>query len=175
MRGHVLNSAEELEQAELHVARARAAVAEEQRQADKAALRVAKAEGRAMKAEYVRLEREFRQAEQQGIEKQIALSAVNQQLSAHIAAAVPDDPLDGFTEEEEAAWVARSEELKQMHRTLVEELRQNAELREPLKMEAVRLATRMDQQRFVVRNLVAKLEDPNGDRVIRRIGGLTEV
>jgi hypothetical protein len=160
MRGH--DAQNELAEAELNVVRARAAVASEQREADKAAYRLARQQGRALLAEYNAVRERYSKVEAEIRLKTLPFEALNDEMKLHIGA----DPalVDDFASDEALeAWKARGIELVSEHRRLVTELNQLYAKREPLKMEAIRLGEQLDHSKFVVRNLKDKLSDSNSE------------
>jgi chromosome segregation ATPase len=149
-------------EAELNLKRAAAAVAEEQRETDKARYRTAKEEGRALAAEYDAVRQRFAVLDAEIQRKAIPFAQVNNAIQAHIASE-PELVEDFASEEQEEAWVARGEELKADHAGLAEEIRELYGRREASRLEAVKLGQRIDHHRYVVKNLKMRIIDPKGD------------
>jgi type II secretory pathway component PulJ len=173
MRGHTAQ--QELVEAELSVARARAAVVEEERATNKRALAEAIAKGRELEKSYTTLERQFRQKEQAAIRKNLALSVVDGFIGQHIATK-PDALSDFANEQEMAEWVTKGEELQRQRNALCAEARGLFGERERLRLEAVKALNALEQQRHAVRNCRNKIDDPNGEIAIKGwLGGVTAI
>jgi hypothetical protein len=164
MRGHTAQ--QELVEAELAVKRAAAAVAEEQREANKAAYKEAKRVGRALSEEYTRLEALFRTSERTVIEYQLAFSSVNGKAARLVAA----EEADEFSnDDEEKAWLARGLELQAENKRLLAELNSLGAERDRLRLQAVKAYNALEAQRHSIRNLKNRLEDPEGDWMRRGV------
>jgi hypothetical protein len=157
-----MDAQQELVVAEFEVQRAKAAVAAEQREKDKTALREGIERGRALKAEYERVSSLFYDARAEAD----ALEGTRRSLDARAAELRTSEPYtnDVFaSEREQARWEKESARVAKDLATVLGQARIACGNRDRYQLDAVRAGQALDHHTQVVRNLKQKLEDPEGN------------
>jgi chromosome segregation ATPase len=170
MRGH--DAQQELVKAELNVTRARAAMAEEQRQENIAAYRAATKRGRELAAEYQRAADLFATTKAEAEQLHTAWSRLQDQLD-QLYATEPDTVEDFPSEEAQAAWEAQVLSVVEKRDRALAEARAKHGLQAQYQLRAINAGKAYENQKHVVRNLKNKIDDPNGEIAIKGwLGGV---
>ena len=150
-------------------------MAEEQRQGNIAAYRLATKKGRELAAEYRRTADLFARTKAEAEQLHTAVSRLNDQLD-QLYAAEPDTVEDFPSEEEQAAWAAQVVSVAEQRDLVLAEARAKYGLQAQYQLQAIKAAQAYENQKFVVRNLKNKIDDPNGEIAIKGwVGGVSEI
>jgi hypothetical protein len=173
MRGH--DAQQELAEAELNVVRARAAMAEEQRQENIAAYRLATKKGRDLAAEYQRAADLFATTKAEAGQLNIAFSRLQDELD-QLYATEPDTVEDFPSEEAQAAWETQVVSLVGERDLALAEARAKYGLQAQYQLQAINAGKAYENQKLIVRNLKNKIDDPNGEIAVHGwVGGVSEI
>jgi hypothetical protein len=173
MRGHTAQ--QELVEAELDVARARAAMADEQRQENIAAYRSATQVGRELAMEYQRLAELFARSKAEAEQHHIEWSRLNDQLD-QLYATEPNTVQDFPSEEDQAAWEAQVVSIAEQRKGALAKAQSKYALQAQYQLQAIDAGKALENQKAVVRNLKNRIDDPNGQIAVKGwLGGVNEI